>query len=535
MALDLLRARAHAAHGRRILDLFAADPHRVSRLTAECAGLRLDVSKQNIAADDLEALLSTADAAGFASARAALFGGEIVNPTEGRAALHMALRDPARAWAVLGAPVSDQVRQTQARVRALAEAIRSGRHLGAAGKPLNSVVHIGIGGSDLGPRLVHEALAPLDGGPVALRFAANVEPTELAAALTGLDPHTTMVVVVSKTFTTRETGLNFDAARAWLAGALPEADLGAHLAAVTAAPARAIERGFATDQIFPFWDWVGGRFSVWSSVSLSLEIALGPEAIAALRAGAAQIDRHFETSSGTQNLSLLAALTGVWNRSALGYPTRAVIPYSRRLRLLPQFLSQLDMESNGKSVCADGAPAEASCPVVWGAEGTNAQHAFFQHLHQSPDVTPVEFLAVLDDAQEAPERHAATLANAFAQAEALMRGKSESEARAENEAQGMPAERARLLARHRTFPGNRPSSFVTLDRLDARGLGALLAWHEHRTFSEGVLWGVNSFDQWGVELGKALAGEIEARLAGAPGPTRDPSTEALISRARAAR
>jgi glucose-6-phosphate isomerase len=525
-------ARGAKARGRRIEALFAAEPDRLSRFTATVGSLHADLSKSQMSGEDLDALLTLARTSGLEATRARLFSGEAINLTEDRAVLHMALRDPARDWSAKGAPVSKLVAEALAAENAFAEAVRSGAIAAKDGAPFEAVLHLGIGGSDLGPRFVHEALSGAGGArELTLRFAANVEPGELAAALAGLDPARTLVICVSKTFTTLETLANLAAARAWLQGATGPDD-SAHLAAVSAAPVKAVAAGFKADRIFGFEEWVGGRFSLWSAVGLSLRIALGPETVAALHAGAAAMDRHFETAPFARNLPVLFALLGWWNRTALDLPSRAIIPYARRLRLLPQFLQQLDMESNGKAVGVDGRPVATSCPVVWGAEGTNAQHAFFQHLHQSPDVTPVEFIALASDPYDAPARTRMTLANALAQAEALMRGKTRAAVAADMAAAGADPATIEALADHRVFPGDRPSSFLIMEALDAHALGALLALCEHRTFVEGHLWGVNSFDQWGVELGKVIAAQIDADLSNGPSPARDPSTAALIARLR---
>ncbi|MCU0881949.1 MAG: glucose-6-phosphate isomerase [Hyphomonadaceae bacterium] len=506
-----LRTRACNARDRSIEQLYA-DTGRLDDLTMQVGGLVFDFTKQQVDRAELDLLAGWAAARDVTGWRARLFGGEPVNSTEGRAVLHPALRDPSRSWAALGEDVSADTARSQAAATAFANAVRDGTYCAGDGRPFKSIVHLGIGGSDLGPRLVHEALAPLGGGALDLRFAANIEPHELNAALHGLDPRETLVVCVSKTFTTIETLTNLAAVRAWMSGAV--ADDGPHLVAVSAAPDTAVIMGFDRARVFDFRDWVGGRYSLWSAVSLSVEIALGPDIMADLRAGAAVMDRHFESAPVLSNAPLLGGLLGWWHHDALGLTSRAIIPYARRLRLLPQFLQQLDMESNGKRVDRDGRPVTVSGPVVWGAEGTNAQHAFFQHLHQSPMVTPVEFICLATDTEGAPDRSRMTLANALAQAEALMRGKPD---------QNAP---------HRAFPGNRPSSMILLDALTPDALGSLLAFYEHRTFVEGVLWGINSFDQWGVELGKVIAREIDADLQAGPSPARDPGTAALIRRLR---
>jgi glucose-6-phosphate isomerase len=519
-----LHAAAERARVRRIADLFAEEPDRVRLLTLQAAGLTLDLSKQPWSLADLNEALDLAQLSGVEAARKRLFDGEAVNASEDRAALHMALRAPAGAqFAAKGQPVSAEVQATRAKMRAFAEAVRSGAVKGATGKPFRAILHIGIGGSDLGPRLVWEALKPLDPA-LDLRFAANVDPAEIAAALAGLNPAETLVVVVSKTFTTQETMTNAETARAWLRAALGPAGDG-HLVAVSAAPKVAQAFGVPADRVFGFGDWVGGRYSVWSAVGLSCAIALGPDAFEALLAGAAAMDDHFRSAPLAINAPVLLALAHVFNRNGLGRPARAVVPYAQRLRLLPNFLQQLEMESNGKRVTADGKPVQhATATAVFGDAGSNVQHAFFQLLHQGTDVIPVDILAVRHATEGDPAAQAKLLANAIAQAEALMVGRAETEVRAEfGLSKGDP------LVAQRTFPGNRPSSFILLDRLTPEALGALVALYEHKTFVEGVLWGINSFDQWGVELGKTLATRVLAELEGGPAGQHDPSTAALIS------
>jgi glucose-6-phosphate isomerase len=524
-------AAARAAEGRRIAALFDAEPERLTRLTLEAAGLHLDLSKQPWSVADLQIALELARDAGVETARDAQLAGEPINRSEGRAALHAALRAPAgAAFTADGQPVSAEVEATRAAMRAFAEAVRSGAQTGATGKPFRAIVHIGIGGSDLGPRLVWEALRPLS-APIELRFAANVDPAELAFALDGLDPAETLVVAVSKTFTTQETLANAETARAWLRDALgPAAD--AHLIAVTAAPDKARAFGVPEGQVFGFWDWVGGRYSVWSAVSLSCAIALGFDVFEAVLAGGAAMDAHFRQAPLEVNAPVLLALAHVFNRNGLGRPMRAVIPYAHRLRLLPSWLQQLEMESNGKRVDAQGRPvARATAASVFGEVGSTSQHAFFQLLHQGTDVIPLDILAVRRAREGDPEAQKKLLANAVAQAEALMIGRSEADVRAELEGSGAPADQIDELAPQRTFPGDRPSSFILMDAVTPEALGALLALYEHKTFVEGVLWGINSFDQWGVELGKTLANRVLADLAGGAG-AHDPSTAALIGKVR---
>jgi glucose-6-phosphate isomerase len=459
------------------LRVLAAEARQPGPAPVEGCELLLDLSRQALpqaALDGLAALAAARDVAGFLDR---LYSGAVVNPTENRAALHMATR-AANGFGATG----DAARATRARCRMIAADIRSGALRGPSGKPVTGVLHLGIGGSLVGPQLVLEALEPAGGPTIRTRFCGNIDPAEMAAATAALDPEATVIIAASKTFTTAETLANLAAARAWA----PDAPV----FAATAAPAAAAALGVAEDCILPFSEHVGGRFSLWSSVGLCLDIALGPETVDALHAGAAAMDAHVRAQGVTGSLPGLAALAGVWNASFLGYRTRCIAPYARRLRTLPLWAQQLEMESNGKPSDLPGAP------VTFGAPGTDAQHAFFQHLHQSPMVTPVEFILIgrsADGDQAAQER---LVANGLAQAEALRQGYAP--------APGEPADLA--------CSGGRPSTIIWLDELDAPRLGALLALFEHRTILEGVLWGVNPFDQWGVELGKKLARGLEADL-----------------------
>lgn len=525
-----LETAAQGARDRRIADLFQAEPDRLERLTLGAAGLHLDLSKQPWSLGELDLAIDLARAGEIEATRERQFAGEAVNPSEDRAALHMALRAPVGGdFKAKGEPVSAEIDSTRQAIAALAGAVRSGERRGATGLPFRSIVHIGIGGSDFGPRLVWEALRPLT-APIELRFAANVDPADVALALDGLDPAETLVVVVSKTFTTQETIANAEVARAWLRAGLGAAG-DSHLFAVSAAPAVAQAFGVPADQIFGFRDWVGGRYSVWSAVGLSCAIALGADVFEAFLAGAYAMDRHFRETPLDRNAPVLLALAHIYNRNGLGRPIRAVVPYAQRLRLLPNFLQQQEMESNGKQADIHGRPvARATAAAVFGDAGTNVQHAFFQLMHQGTDIIPLDIIAVAQATEGEPANQVKLLANAIAQAEALMIGKPEGEVRAELVGQGLAPPAIDVLAPQKTFHGNRPSSFILLEQLTPQALGALVALYEHKTFVEGVLWGINSFDQWGVELGKTLAARILAELQGGPGGAHDPSTQRLVAR-----
>ena len=514
-----------------IVDLFAAEPDRLTRLTVDAAGLTLDLSKQSWSRDGLDAVLALARGAGVETARDKLFAGAVVNRSEGRAVLHPALRAPdGAAFFADGVPVSAEIEAGRGRMKALADGIRAGDIRGATGQPFKAILHIGIGGSDLGPRLVWEALKPL-APTLDLRFAANVDGAEIVQALTGLDPETTLVIAVSKTFTTLETLANAEVARDWLWASLGEAGARRHFAAVSAAPDKAVAFGVDADRVFAFWDWVGGRFSIWSAVGLSCAIALGYDRFQRFLDGAAAMDRHFVEAPLEANAPVLLAGAHLYNRNGLGRGARAVVPYAQRLRLLPAFLQQLEMESNGKRTRTDGAPVtHATATVVFGDAGTNGQHAFFQLLHQGADVIPVDLVGFTRTDEGPADMHVKLTANLLAQAEALMIGRSEADVRAELAGKGLSPAEIDILAPQRTFPGDRPTSLILGDILSPENLGALLALYEHKTFVEGVIWGINSFDQWGVELGKTLAVRLLGELDGGPRSVHDPSTTALVAR-----
>jgi glucose-6-phosphate isomerase len=526
-----LEAAAQAAGEKRIVEFFDAEPRRLETLSLDIAGLHIDLSKQAWDEAGLEAALDLAHAADVEGARARMLGGEAINGSEGRAVLHTALRAPADAdIRVAGQPVMAKVEAVRQRMKAFAEAVRSGAIKGATGKPFKAILHIGIGGSDLGPRLLWDALRPIKPS-IDLRFVANVDGAEFALATADLDPEQTLVIVVSKTFTTQETLANAAAARAWLADALGEDGVQAHLAAISTALDKTAAFGVADERVFGFWDWVGGRYSLWSSVSLSVAVACGWEAFEGVLAGAAAMDAHFASAPLHQNAPVLVALAQIFNRNGLDRRARSVVPYSHRLRRLASFLQQLEMESNGKSVGPDGLPVKrGTATVVFGDEGANVQHAYFQCMHQGTDITPLEFIGVAASDEGPAGMHAKLLSNLLAQAEALMVGRTEADVRAELVAKGVPEARIATLAPQRAFAGNRPSTLVVLDRLTPQTFGALIALYEHKTFVEGVIWGVNSFDQWGVELGKVMAGRILPELESGAAGSHDPSTTALIER-----
>ncbi len=499
-----------------IKELFEQEPDRLNRFVMREGPLRADFSKQALSSEALSALLKMAAKCDLEEWRAKLFAGESVNSSEDRAVLHMALRG------VGGSKeVQKQVSEMRRHMADYADKIRS------EGK-FKNIVHIGIGGSDLGPRLVADGFEACAEQSLTLRFAENVDGASINDAVNGLDPTETLVIIVSKSFGTQETKMNGASARAWLKEGIGEL-ASDHMLAVTANRNGAVDFGVREENIFDFWDWVGGRYSVWSAVGLSLQLAYGPDVFSEFLDGAAAMDMHFRDQPLQENLPVMMALVGIWNRNILDYSSLAVIPYSRRIRKLAAFLQQLEMESNGKRITRNGKEAGLTCPIIWGDEGTNGQHAFFQWLHQGPSAgkyggAPVDFIAVLKDHESRPEHHRALLANCFAQSEALMLGKSEDFVRQELGKRDDLEE----LAPQKSFPGNRPSTTITLDELSPFALGELIALYEHKVFVQGVIWNVNSFDQWGVELGKVLATTILDEMSSGHSGQHDASTTALM-------
>jgi glucose-6-phosphate isomerase len=515
---------ALTAHGRALPDirgLFAADPGRFEAFSVSTGGMLLDFSKTSVTGQTLGLLLDLAERAGVASKRNAMFAGEKINNTENRAVLHTALRNLTGAPVYVdGVDVMPQVREMRERLFAFAEGVRSGDIAAADGERFTDVVNIGIGGSDLGPVMVTAALKPYHDGP-RLHFVSNVDAAHLSDTLKTLDPARTLFIIASKTFTTVETMTNAHSARRWLVAALGEGAVPAHFAAVSTARGKIEAFGIRAENTFGFWDWVGGRYSVWSAIGLPVMIAIGAENFSAFLAGAQAMDEHFRGAPMSDNLPVLLALLGIWHRDVCKYPARAVLPYDQRLARLPAYLQQLDMESNGKCVKHDGTPVtRPTGPLVFGEPGTNGQHAFYQLLHQGTDVIPCEFLVAAQGHEvEMQDHHDLLIANCLAQAQALMQGRTLAEAG------GNP---------HRVFPGNRPSLMLAYRRLDPETLGKLIALYEHRIFTEAAIWDINAFDQWGVELGKELATRLLPVVAGQAAPDgQDPSTKGLVGFLRA--
>ena len=502
---------------------------RAAEFAAEFDGMRFDYSRTRITCAARRALLALAEERDVAGAREAMFTGAPINRTEGRAVLHTALRnlsgDPVR---VAGQDVMPGIRDVLGRMEAFAAAVRGGQVQGAGG-PFTDVVNVGIGGSDLGPRMAVRALRPYHDGP-RCHFIANVDAADAADTLAGLDPARTLVIVASKTFTTAETMTNAATVRRWMEAG--SGDPARQFAAVSTAIERTTAFGIPEARVFGFGEWIGGRYSVWGPVGLPLMIAIGPARFSDFLRGAEAMDRHFRTAPPAANLPVLLALVGVWHAQIRGHATRAVLPYDQRLEWLPAYLQQLEMESNGKGVAMDGRALDGpSVPVVWGAPGTNGQHAFYQAIHQGTQVVPCEFMVAASGHEaDGADHHRQLLANCLAQAQALMRGRSLEVARALMRAAGYDGEDCEYQARHRGFPGNRPSTLLLYDRLTPRRLGQILALYEHRVFSEGVILGLNSFDQWGVELGKDLARTLEPVLSGRADDTQqDPATRAALA------
>lgn len=517
-----------AERGARIADLLR-DAGRAADFSVRMDGMLFDYSKTSMTAHARSMLLEMVETRGVAERREAMFTGEPINETEGRAVLHVALRNLSGGPIVSGGhDVMPEVRETLRRMEQFADKVRSGEFR-CAGGAVRDVVNIGIGGSHLGPEMAVRALAPWHDGP-RCHFVSNVDGADISDTLQGLDPATTLVIVASKSFTTQETMTNAQTARDWMAAVLD--DPAAQFVALSTAEDKTAEFGIDPARVFGFEDWVGGRYSIWGPIGLSLMIAVGSGAFRDFLAGGEAMDTHFRTAPAQQNMPVMLALTGLWHARVCGYPTRAVLPYDQRLSRLPAYLQQLEMESNGKGVSMDGAPLDGpSGPVVWGEPGTNGQHAFFQLLHQGTQVVPCEFMvAARGNEPELAHHHRLLVANCLAQSKALMRGRSRDEARAQAAAQGFSGAELERRAAHRTFPGNRPSITLIHDRLTPRRLGQIIALYEHRVFVEGVMLGLNSFDQWGVELGKELAGEIAPVLDGKAGveEIRDSSTRQLI-------
>ncbi len=530
VAWQALEAHAEKMRGAHLRDLFAADPGRADRFTGEAAGIFVDYSKNRVTDETLRLLVALAEQAGVGERRDAMFAGGRINVTEDRSVLHVALRMPRGASLVVdGVDVVAEVHAVLDRMGAFADAVRSGAWRGFTGKPIRNVVNIGIGGSDLGPVMAYRALRHYSRRDIVFRFVSNVDGTDFAEATRDLDPAETLFVICSKTFTTLETMTNATTARRWLLDGLDgdEAAIARHFVAVSTNLEDVAAFGIDPANAFGFWDWVGGRYSMGSAIGLSTMLAIGPEGFARLLDGFRAMDEHFRTAPLAENLPVLMGLFGLWYTDFFGAQTSAVLPYDQYLERFPAYLQQLTMESNGKSVRIDSAAVDVETgPVYWGEPGTNGQHSFYQLIHQGTRLIPCDFVCFAESLNPLGRHHDLLVANVFAQAEALAFGKTAAEVAAE----GTPA----WLVPHRTFAGNRPSNVLMAERLTPEVLGALVALYEHIVFTQGAVWSINSFDQWGVELGKVLAQRIVPELEADTEPelTHDSSTNALIRRYR---
>jgi len=547
-----LERHAEAMASVHLRELFAGDPDRFGRFSLRLDDLLLDYSKNRITEETLKLLLDLARQAGLEAWRDRMFGGDKINVTEHRAVLHVALRNRAnRPILVDGQDVMPEVNAVLAQMRDFSERVRSGAWRGHTGEAITDVVNIGIGGSDLGPQMVCAALQPYQRGgdqaaegdsrgqdPLRPHFVSNIDAAHLVDTLVNLDPARTLFVVASKTFTTLETMTNAGSARAWLVEKLgDEAAVGKHFVAVSTNAKEVAAFGIDPANMFVFWDWVGGRYSLWSAIGLPIILAVGMDRFEELLGGAHAIDEHFRTAPLERNLPVILGLVGVWYRDFLGACSHAVLPYDQHLYRLPAYLQQGDMESNGKSVRRDGVRVDyATGPIIWGEAGTNGQHAFYQLIHQGTEAIPADFLAGAFSHTPLGDHQDKLLANFLAQPEALAFGKTAAEVRAELQAAGLEGAALDVLVPHKVFEGNRPTNSILYRRLDPATLGKIVALYEHKIFTQGVLWNINSFDQWGVELGKQLAQEILPQLAGPePVASHDSSTNGLINHLKALR
>lgn len=518
-------------HSLQMTELFANDPQRAQKYTLEASGFTLDYSKNRIDDAVLQALFELANAAQLTAKRDAMFAGEIINSTEQRAVLHTALRRSADdSLALEGEDVITQVQQTLSKMKAFVEDVHQGVKTGYTGKKFTDVVAIGIGGSFLGPKIVTQALKPYQVDAVNLHYVANVDAHHIVDVLAKLSAETTLVIMSSKSFTTQETLKNTETARDWfLAQGGTFNDIAKHFMCVSSNVEKATEFGIDPDNIFPMWDWVGGRYSLWSAIGLPIALAIGFDNFEQILLGARQLDQHFQTAPLEQNMPVIMALLGVWYSNFFACQSHVLLPYSHYLRGFPAYVQQLDMESNGKSVNTDNEAIEYTTgPIIWGGEGTNGQHAFHQLMHQSNTIIPADFILPLIPAHDELEHHQMLAANCFAQTQALMQGKSQAQITDELVQQGMTLDQAQALAKHKYMPGNRPSNTLLMDKLSPKRLGSLIALYEHKVFVQGVIWQLNSFDQWGVELGKELGDKVLSALQSQAEPNFDSSTAQLV-------
>ena len=512
-------------------ELFAQDPQRAERYWLEVGGLKLDYSKNRITDETLAGLFELARESGLPEQMQAMFAGEKINNTENRAVLHVALRNRSNTPILVdGEDVMPKVNSVLERMGKFAHAVRCGDWLGYTNQVITDVVNIGIGGSDLGPLMMCSALKNFGHPRLRMHFVSNVDGAQLRDVLEKVHPETTLFIIASKTFTTQETITNANTAREWFLREASEQDIAKHFVAVSTNQKAVAQFGIDTNNMFEFWDWVGGRYSLWSAIGLPIMLYLGEENFIQMLEGAHLMDQHFINTPLEQNMPVILAMVGIWYINYYGGGSHVVAPYDQHLHRLPKFIQQLDMESNGKQVTRDGKAVETETgPIIWGETGINGQHAFFQLLHQGTHITPIDLIASLAKRSNLPGHHEILLSNVFAQAEAFMRGKTPDEVRVELRAQGMAEDAIEALVPHKTFSGNRPTNMILLYKVDPFNMGSLIAMYEHKVFVQGVIWGINSFDQWGVELGKQLAKTILAELNGELEPqTHDSSTERLI-------
>jgi glucose-6-phosphate isomerase len=516
-------------HAVTMRDLFAQDAQRFAKYSREACGLFVDYSKHRTTDETLQLLLALAKQAGVEAWRDKMFAGEHINGTEDRAVLHVALRGSGSIGSAASA-VKPQVDAVLAKMRDFTDRIRDGRWKGTTGKAITDVVNIGIGGSDLGPVMVTEALRPYWKPGLRAHFVSNVDGTHIAETCKPLDPETTLFIVASKTFTTQETLTNAKSARSWLQDKLPGADVAKHFVALSTNAKEVAAFGIDTQNMFEFWDWVGGRYSLWSAIGLSIMCVIGADNFGELLAGGKAMDDHFRTAPLAENLPVIMGMLGVWYANFWGAETHAILPYDQYMHRFAAYFQQGDMESNGKGVDRAGARIAdySTGPVIWGEPGTNGQHAFYQLIHQGTRIIPCDFIAPVETHNPIGKHHEILLANFFAQTEALMRGKTPDEVRAE--LKGMPADKAEALVPHKTFTGNRPTTSIVVQKITPKTLGSLIALYEHKIFTQGIVWNIYSFDQWGVELGKQLASKILPELEGSGQvTTHDASTNGLIN------
>ena len=527
-ALKFHHAAIETIHMRR---MFQDDPARFDKFSLQLGSLLFDYSKNRITEQTVRLLCELAGQAELPVNIERMFNGDKINSTEQRAALHTALRNRSgKPVHIDGKDVMPDVQRVLGLMRRFSDAVRNGQHTGHTGKAITDIVNIGIGGSDLGPLMVCEALKPYGAPELRAHFVSNVDGSHLSETLKQLDAETTLFIVSSKTFTTQETLTNAHSARAWLVGIMDdEQAVAKHFAAVSTNLEATARFGINPQNVFELWDWVGGRYSLWSAIGLPIALYLGMDRFEELLGGAYAMDEHFRSAPPDKNIPVLMGLLGIWYGNFFGASSSAVLPYDQYLHRFPAYLQQLDMESNGKGVDRDGNPVDYDTGmVVWGEPGTNGQHAFYQLIHQGTRMIPADFLAPLHSQNPFGEHHAILLANCFAQTEALMVGKTTEEARAELEAQGLHGEALESILPHKVFPGNKPTNTLLFDKLDPHTLGMLIAMYEHKVFVQSVIWNINPFDQWGVELGKQLAGKILPELRDATVSKHDASTNGLI-------